>query len=692
MRRKIPDNEATSFGLSISIPTPQHHRLRRKSMRQNMPKTILIVITTVFAVLTFAQPSQAQSPPQTGPGRDMVREKAIWQELEKVAPKSVETFKAATEAYDKDDYERAATLYRQVMEMAPSFDHVYRRLGSALSLSGKTDEGLRYLERASEMNPSPENLSTLARFLDGRKEGKQSDKTRALDLAKMALAAYQAQNRNNDPSYAVIVAQIAFELDNVKEVRAAVNALAANHPDLMQTHFYLAILAATDEDWEKAEKEIKKAQSLGLPAEAAQQFLDSGVHIRAQTWRYLYYALYLIGAWITGLVALFALGKLFSNLTLRSIEVADPNGATGSKEISLRSLYKRLINIAGVYYYISLPVVIFLVLGVAGAIIYGFLIVGRIPIKLALIVIVAAVVTVYKMIRSLFVKFESKDPGRALKPEEAPELWVLTRDVAQAVGTRPIDEIRVTPGCDLAVYEKGRFREKLQDRAKRILILGVGALNEMRQNAFRAVLAHEYGHFSHRDTAGGDVALRVEQDMTKFAYAMALAGQAVWWNIAFQFLRVYHFIFRRITHGATRLQEILADRVAVRNYGAESFEEGLRHVIRREVEFNSVASKEIEEAARSRRDLKNLYQLQLSPEAFDQQMIENKINDIVTRPTTEDDTHPSPIDRFRLAQRIVCDDPPTSNTMVWDLFASRESLTDEMSKVIDERVKEAATA
>ena len=99
-----------------------------------------------------------------------------------------------------------------------------------------------------------------------------------------------------------------------------------------------------------------------------------------------------------------------SNLTLRSIEEADPNGATatGAKEISLRSLYKRLINVAGVYYYISLPVVIFLVLGVAGSILYGFLMIGQIPIKLALIVAVAAVVTVYKMIRSLFIKSKAK--------------------------------------------------------------------------------------------------------------------------------------------------------------------------------------------------------------------------------------------------------------------------------------------
>src|SRR5215813_13914878 len=271
-------------------------------MRQITPQRFLTVITVIFAALTFAQPGRSQSPSKTASGRDMNRERAIWQELEKIAPKSVETFKAATEAYDKKDYERAATLYRQVMEKAPSFDHVYRRLGSVLALSGKTDEGMRYLERAHEMNPSPENLSSLARFLDNPGEGKQSteqDKMRALELAKKALAAYQAQNRNDDPYYAVIVAQIAIDLDNIKEARAAVNALGANHPDLMQTHYYLAVIAAYDEDWEKAEQEIKKAQSLGLPAEAAQQFLDTGVHTSAQTWRYLYYALYLVGAWIT---------------------------------------------------------------------------------------------------------------------------------------------------------------------------------------------------------------------------------------------------------------------------------------------------------------------------------------------------------------------------------------------------------
>ena len=39
-----------------------------------------------------------------------------------------------------------------------------------------------------------------------------------------------------------------------------------------------------------------------------------------------------------------------------------------------------------------------------------------------------------------------------------------------------------------------------------------------------------------------------------------------------QFVRLYHFIFRRITHGASRLQEINADRVAARLCGRDAFE------------------------------------------------------------------------------------------------------------------------
>ena len=227
----------------------------------------------------------------------------------------------------------------------------------------------------------------------------------------------------------------------------------------------------------------------------------------------------------------------------------------------------------------------------------------------------------------------------------------------------------------MAVYERGSFRERARDRGRRVLVLGVANLNGFELNAFRAVLAHEYGHFRHRDTAGGDVALRVNIDLMKFAFALAQSGQAVWYNLAFQFLRVYHFIFRRISHGATRLQEVMADRVAAINYSPQAFEEGLRHVIRRGIEFEDVAYWEVCDALKSRRVLQNLYELPVSNATA----IEEKINEAMTRRTSEDDTHPAPAERFRLASRVSFAGQLPPPRMVWELFADRAALTDEMS-------------
>jgi Zn-dependent protease with chaperone function len=249
-----------------------------------------------------------------------------------------------------------------------------------------------------------------------------------------------------------------------------------------------------------------------------------------------------------------------------------------------------------------------------------------------------------------------------------------------------VEEIRIVPGTELFVYERGSRREREKDLGRRVLVIGIGLLAGFSQNAFRAVLAHEYGHFSHRDTAGGDIALRVNQDMMKFAIAMAYAGQAVWWNIAFQFLRVYDFLFRRISFGATRLQEVLADRAAVRLYGAMPFEEGLRHVIRRSIEFNRLADTEINEAVQAGRALQNMYALEPHQEKAVGEEIESALN----RATSEDDTHPSPLDRFRLVSRVGSVNQWDRSGSVWELFANREAITQQMNSEIERMVHSAA--
>lgn len=633
--------------------------------------TSLVLLLILYGSSTPAQPS-----------RDMEKEKAIWAELETVAPKSVADFKSATEAMDAQDYDKAAELFLTVHQRAPDFDAALRRLGGCLVLTGKTDSGFAFIEQALAIRRSPENLMSLAQSLayPGGKEGTREQKSRAYELIKEA---NRSPQQPNDPDFLVLQAQLAMELDKIDDFRHATEQLVAKHPQLMATHFYNATLAAYDEKWITAEQEIKVARSLGLAPEIAQQFLDSGVQTRARVWQYLIYSLYLVGAWIVGLTALLLVGKVMSRKTLISLEEANPNSPASESELTLRKWYRQLINVAGFYYYISLPIVIFLVIIVAASITYAFVMLGRIPIKLVAVLAIGGLITIFTMVRSLFIKVEKVDPGRSLNYDEAPGLWDLTRTVAATVDTRPVDEIRITPGTDLAVYEKGTLRERSQDKAQRILILGIGVLSDFKQNGFRAVLAHEYGHFTHRDTAGGDVAIRVNNDMMKFAHAMIASDQASWWNIAFQFLRIYHFIFRRISHGATRLQEVLADRVAALKYGPLAFEEGLTHVVQKSVEFHHLAAKEIDASVEARRALQNLYELRLDQNSNLQQEIEESLN----RETSEDDTHPSPNDRFRLTRRIAGANELPATGMVWDLFKNREALTNEMTSLIQSEVQ-----
>lgn len=579
--------------------------------------------------------------------RDMVREAEIEAAITKLDPTMLEPFRDARIAFDKDDYATTERLLRVVVQRLPKFDAAFRRLGAALERQGRRADGIAYCEQAIALNRSVANLSTLASILAYPKTGESTpkDKARALDL----LHECRSLPRGEDADILFSTTQLVFQLDKRPEARELVPVLEKKFPDEMATHYFAAILAAWDERWGRASREIRTAGRLGLPEKTVQEFLDSGIQSRATAWLVGGIMAVVVGGWAVGLIVLFGLGIFLSKTTLRQANNADVTVSVGPGEQRLRRLYRGVMNVAGVYYYISLPIVLVLVIAVCAAIVLFFLSIGYVPIKLMVIAVFGAIATIWTMGRSLFLRVKSEDPGRALERHEAEGLWQLTDEVARTMNTRPIDEVRLTVGTDLAVYERGSWREKLDNKAKRVLILGTAVLHGFKQDDFRSVLAHEYGHFSNRDTAGGDIAMRVQNDMLKFYFAMRDAGQATWLNVAFHFLRMYHFIFRRISHGATRLQEILADRVAAQTYGAAAFEGGLRHVIARGIAFGKHADHEINDAIKSSRPLQNLYDAAPADPTSIQEEFEKAIN----RPTTEDDTHPGPMDRFRLIAKIA---------------------------------------
>ncbi len=628
---------------------------------------------------------------QGPPVRDQALEKKIHDELKNVSPKSVQLFKDATSSMDKNNHEEAIRLYKSVLEQAPDFEHALRRIGYSYSAVGMRKEAIETTERALKINRSSMNLigaaSIRASFNNENYKPSQSDLRSALAYAKEAVQ----QDNSGEPDAALLVAELSLRVGKAEEFEKAVGTLNEKFPDEMGTHYFSAVNFANNGEFSKAEAEIKEAQKLGLPTETAQQFLTAIETAKSEQYfgmgDYIYYGFWLVCAWILGLAALFIGGKVLSVRTLMSIENSDPNDIYGEEQKGLKGVYRKVITISGVYYYVSQPILVLVIIALAVGITVAFFYIGRIPVYVLLAMWFAALASIFYMVKSLVFRQKVEDPGRVLPEQEAPELWSLVKSVANDINTRPVDEIRITHGAELAVYERGGIRAKMQDKGERILILGLAVMDGFSQNAFRAVLAHEYGHFSNRDTAGGDIAFHVNNDIVSFAESMAISGTATWYNIAFQFLRFYHFLFRRITHGASRLQEVLADRVAVHQFGEEAFREGLKHVILRDIEFNHLAEKEIGAALTDNRPMKNLYELKIEDEMT--------VNDValefkehLSAETTEDDTHPSPKDRFKLIENIRPKDTAAISGAVWDLFTNREELTIEMNSMLEESLRQ----
>ena len=95
-----------------------------------------------------------------------------------------------------------------------------------------------------------------------------------------------------------------------------------------------------------------------------------------------------------------------------------------------------------------------------------------------------------------------------------------------------------------------------------------------------------------------------------------------------------------------------------------------------------LATKEIEACVAVRRTMQNLYELRCEENSNLQEQIEKSL----TRVTNEDDTHPSPTDRFRLTRKITGANESPATGMVWDRFQNREALTNETTSLIQGEV------
>lgn len=556
--------------------------------------------------------------------------------------------------------------------------------------TGNTSQAQKIIEQQLQGARSLRNLMDAASVMHGQGQLHTKYRDEALSVAWKQVNNGQAQT--SMPW--VAIGTYSLQSNKRKDVLRARDELLKSHPDDGHGHYFDGIVKLQDGDWEGAESALLKARDLGIADESINEYLRMAIDGQKWIWEYALVILVGLAVWLVGLLVLYVVGKVFSAMTLRSIRKGVAETSSGFEK-RLRSAYRVVVNVAGLYYYMSLPIVVIATIALPLAIGYALLMLPSVSLLLVAIVLIAGLVglvTAVTGIRTAFIRASNDDPGKSLPEDEASELWQLARDVASDLDTRPLDEIWITPGTEVAVVERGGWWARRKNKAKRALILGAGLLDGFRVDAFRSVLAHEYGHFRNRDTAGGDIALYVRMAMMKFAERIMERGKIRWWDVAVHFLRIYHRLFMQLTFGASRLQEVLADRVAVKAYGASAFREGLSYVIRRSAEFDLMVSEAIGDRMTGKaQPVASFYP---GPGVRVQSLDElhKHIDEVMQQPTTEKDTHPSPKDRFRMAEELGAVDRQVDDQKLIRLFAKPADLHAQMNEQMNEVAKEHAAA
>ena len=463
-------------------------------------------------------------------------------------------------------------------------------------------------------------------------------------------------------------------------------------PDEVGTHVYATLAASIDGRHAEARSHLERAKALGLEAEVYDELSSSLEQRRPFYDGWLGPAGWTLGAWGAGLVALVLAGLGLSRAALAAARElpSERSGRAVGMSASLRRAYATVLWLCCAFYYVSLPLVAVVVVGTGAGMVYLSLVIGHIPIKLLVIAAILVFVTLASMLKSLTIKPKDADPGPKLDLAAHPQLDAVIRQVADKVGTRPVDTVFMTPGTDVAVFERGGVLTQLRGRAERCLILGAGVLEGMKLIELKAVLAHEYGHFSNRDTAGGGFALAVRRSLLTMAMGLAEGGAATWYNPAWLFVSNFYKVFLRISQGASRLQEVLADRWATFAYGSEAFVRGLRHVIAQSVRFDAHVNATLGDVLERERPLANLYRHE--PEKKPKKKaVRQAIEEVLAAEPSPYDSHPAPRDRIAWVEALGAPGPDGEDGEVdaWSLFENREELEEQMTAEVRARVHDA---
>ena len=181
-----------------------------------------------------------------------------------------------------------------------------------------------------------------------------------------------------------------------------------------------------------------------------------------------------------------------------------------------------------------------------------------------------------------------------LKPEDHPQLFAFLERLSSEVGALMPKKVVVDPTINAAVYYNSRSPLSVLWPVRKNLLIGMGLANSLNLSEFKAVLAHEFGHFAQSSMKVGSyvyIANKIIHDMVytrdnwdevihkwkqadlRLSFAAWIVDALVWTvrRIMQAFLRLINLLHASLS----RQMEFNADLVAVSVTGSNAIVDAL---------------------------------------------------------------------------------------------------------------------
>jgi Zn-dependent protease with chaperone function len=243
----------------------------------------------------------------------------------------------------------------------------------------------------------------------------------------------------------------------------------------------------------------------------------------------------------------------------------------------------------GVMLIVTLPRFITIALGI-GLASLGFLI---------LIFLLKFVFKSHKVNRSHFIEISKTDE---------PELFCLIDEIVSAVGTRFPKKVYLSAEVNAAVFYNSNFWSMVIP-VKKNLLIGLGLVNSVSLDEFKAIMAHEFGHFSQKTMKVGSYVYNVNQVIFNMLYDnesyeklvkkwASISGYfSIFVSLAIKIIEGIQVILKKMYNvvnisymGLSREMEFHADKIAAHVIGVEPLKNALLRTNLADQSFNSVLS------------------------------------------------------------------------------------------------------